>query len=381
MDGLAQILNLEPPDESARAELVALWRLLCRVPAGSWATSSAGLAPLAAACHERRYGAVEPSAVSEMHWTEVARRVDACDVAVLGVPFDGGSFGMRGACSGPTGLRAVWDPIDRVIDLGDLHVVPQLFEDDLLSSEVLDALRLARFGPQSAPLPVSPLTALQVLSSACQDAGLPVITVGGDHSISASTISAFRGRRFAVLHLDAHDDLGVARDGVLLSHSSWLKTLQDRGSTPSLVLQFGMPHDFARGEWLGDALVRIPMPSNSDDLPGIVAAQVAAALARAEVSELYVSIDVDCLRAADAPCTNLPSFSGGLQLASVLSIIAMVGESAEIIGGDVVEAAPSLGGRSFAEDVTSLTVGAIVDALSEAIVKGSERERRAGEAH
>lgn len=350
----------------ALTDLVACLRLLCKPPAAGWATSSAGSAPLAHACHERRFQTTEPLSVNKIHWEAVERLLPTATAAVVGIPFDGASFGYRGAASGPTGLRTVWDPISGVTDCGDIDVVPQLFQDEFLSATVLTELRQARFGSGASTMPVSALTTARFLAELFACAGIPLVVIGGDHSISAPLIAAIRSAPFGLLHFDGHDDLGVARNGINLAHSSWIHDLERKQSAPSQIFQIGMPHNLARGKWLGDRLTRIEALSNPRSVEN-AALGIAHTCAALGLNGLYVSIDVDCVDKSFAPGTNLPN-ENGLSIDQIQSLIERVAEFVPIIGGDVVEVAPILSGsRDWTSDETSLTAAALIDCLCRSI--------------
>lgn len=133
---------------------------LCTPPAAGWAANSAGWAPLAGACHRRRFGTDDTSVVATRHRELVDDRLST---ARIGVPYDGGSHGLRGA-SGPAGVRWCWDPPVGALDCGDV-LVPQLHDDSILSATALRRMRQARFDDPNADLPVSPITAVRRIAA------------------------------------------------------------------------------------------------------------------------------------------------------------------------------------------------------------------------
>ena len=126
----------------------------------------------------------------------VTRDLTGVDVAVVGVPYDGGTSYRSGARFGPRKIREaslmLWGynnplavkPLDvlKVIDYGDVDVIPPAIVDTYqnIESEVGGILR----------------------------AGAAVISLGGDHSISLPLLRA-HARQFgplSVVHFDSHPD-------------------------------------------------------------------------------------------------------------------------------------------------------------------------------
>src|SRR5207244_8318632 len=112
----------------------------------------------------------------------------------LGVPSDVGAGYRRGATLGPQAIRAGllaadadfrgWMERHGVIDIGDVMVIPQLLDDDMLAESQIAASRRALYG-DDRPLPVSPLSIeRRVLSClyALNPRIVPVV-LGGDHSV------------------------------------------------------------------------------------------------------------------------------------------------------------------------------------------------------
>jgi len=153
-----------------------------------------------------------------VRWCEALRRVPDARVAVLGVPSDAGAGFTRGANRAPEPLRRALmarpehpfhDP--RVVDVGDVRVVPQLLSDDMLSPAQLAATRKALYGedPRFAHLPVSPL-------DVCARALAHVTALGPEELFRDSPSSAAlsrRSRRSRALGVGAVAALVTKRSG------------------------------------------------------------------------------------------------------------------------------------------------------------------------
>jgi agmatinase len=94
------------------------------------------------ALQRRWYGAADEAAV-HASFVRSLERIASAKVVVLGVPSDTGAGFRRGANLGPQGIRAQlleedpafprWCDEHGVVDIGDVFVVPQLLEDDMLN--------------------------------------------------------------------------------------------------------------------------------------------------------------------------------------------------------------------------------------------------------
>ena len=139
-------------------------------------------------------------------WRRALERIAGARLVLLGVPSDVGAGFVRGANFAPQSLRREllrrdsWLYRDeRVVDAGDVFVVPQLLHDEMLSPEQLARSRRALYGddPSTHDWPISPLsiteTALGVIRTLAPQAAFLVL--GGDHSIGWPALAAVaRGR-------------------------------------------------------------------------------------------------------------------------------------------------------------------------------------------
>ncbi len=177
------------------------------------------------------------------------RDVSGADVAIVGVPYDGATSYRSGARFGPRAIREqsllLWGynnalgvaPFDvlRVVDFGDVDVVPV----DILATH------------QAIERDVSPLVA----------AGVEVVTLGGDHSITLPLLRAHAAKYgpTAVVHFDAHPDTWDAEfGGQKYSHGTPFRRAIEEGLIDtSAYIQVGIrgptagPEDYADARRLG----------------------------------------------------------------------------------------------------------------------------------
>jgi agmatinase len=262
------------------------------------------------------------------------------DVALVGVPYDGGVSYRTGARFGPRAVREQsslirpWNPVLkvhpfdrlRVADCGDVDVVP-------ISIERTHAAIERRIDTVVA-------------------AGARPLCVGGDHSITLPILRALARRhgRLGVVHFDAHPDTWDEYFGSKLFHGTPFRRAVEEGLIDTArMIQVGIrgplygPEDFAFHDQHGLEVLRIEPIKEQ----GLVWA--AGRLARLRGGPLYCSFDIDALDPAYAPATGTPEV-GGLTSWEALSLVrSLVGTS--LVGADVVEVSPPYDGPG---QITSL---------------------------
>jgi agmatinase len=262
------------------------------------------------------------------------------DVALMGVPYDGGVSYRTGARFGPRAVREQsslirpWNPVLkvhpfdrlRVADCGDVDVVPISIER---THEAIERR-------------IETVVA----------AGARPLCVGGDHSITLPILRALARRhgRLAVVHFDAHPDTWDEYFGSKLFHGTPFRRAVEEGLIDTTrFVQVGIrgplygPEDFAFHDEHGIEVLRIE-PIKEQGL-----AWAAGRLARLRGGPLYCSFDIDALDPAYAPATGTPEV-GGLTSWEALSLVrSLAGTS--LVGADVVEVSPPYDGPG---QITSL---------------------------
>lgn len=255
------------------------------------------------------------------------------DVALLGVPYDGGASYRTGARFGPRAVREQsslirpWNPVLkvhpfqrlRVADCGDIDVVPISIE------RTYDAIEKAID---------------RVLA-----AGAMPLCVGGDHSVTLPILRSLARRqgRLGVVHFDAHPDTWDEYFGSKFFHGTPFRRAVEEGLVdPRRMIQVGIrgplygPEDFAFHDQHGIEVVRIEAVKEQG------ADRVAERLGRLRGGPVYCSFDIDAVDPAYAPATGTPEV-GGLTSYEALELVrALAGLS--LVGADVVEVAPPYDG-------------------------------------
>jgi len=255
------------------------------------------------------------------------------DVAVLGIPFDGGVSYRPGARFGPRAVREQsslirpWHPVLkvhpferlRVADCGDVDVVPVSIED----THAAVTRRIA-----------------DVTS-----AGATPVCVGGDHSVTLPILRALARVHgpLGIVHFDAHPDTWDEYFGSKLYHGTPFRRGVEEGLIdPRRMIQVGIrgplygPEDFAFHDQHGIEVIRI------EEVKERGTAWVAGRLARLRTGPLYCSFDIDAVDPAYAPATGVPEV-GGLTSFEALSLVRGLAEF-PLVGADIVEVSPPYDG-------------------------------------
>jgi guanidinopropionase len=254
----------------------------------------------------------------------------SADIALIGVPFDGGVTHRSGARHGP---RAVRDQSTllrrinaatsvapfaraRVRDLGDCWLE---FPYEL--SGALDEIT-AYFGHVHA-------------------AGAVPLSVGGDHSISLAILRGIaRHRPVGMVHIDAHCDTGDDYMGSRFHHGAPFRRAVEEGLLdPRRVIQIGIRGTTNDPDMWGfsqaSGMRVLGMDEFTDQGWAFAAAEARRVVG---MGPTYLSFDIDSLDPAEAPGTGTPE-AGGITAREALRLLRAL-RGIDFVGGDLVEVAP-----------------------------------------
>jgi agmatinase len=170
-------------------------------------------------------------------------------------------------------------------------------------------------------------------------AGVRPLSVGGDHSISASILKAVGEKRpVGMIHIDAHCDTAGPYEGAKFQHGGPFRlAVLDGVLDPERTIQIGIrggaeylwefSHDSGMTVIHAEEVVEIGMAAVIDKARQIVGD-----------GPTYLSCDIDSVDPGFAPGTGTPEV-GGLTPADVLKLLRGL-QGIDFVGGDVVEVAP-----------------------------------------
>jgi len=255
------------------------------------------------------------------------------DVAIVGVPYDGGTSYRPGARLGPREIRAQSSLIR-----------PYNYFQKVAP---FDLLNVADVGDVDAP-PVSIERCYEAVESrigSLVDAGARPIVIGGDHSISLPILRALAKRHgpLALVQFDAHIDTWDEYFGGKYFHGTpFRRAIEENLIDGRRFVQVGIrgpiygEDDFDFHRQHGITMIDIDQVKT-----GGIAAIVDRI--RAIVSgPAYMTFDIDSVDPAFAPGTGTPEVGGLTSHEAQQLVRGLAGLS--LVGGDIVEVSPLFDG-------------------------------------
>ncbi len=255
---------------------------------------------------------------------------DEVDIALVGVPWDGGTTNRPGARHGPRQIRDLstmarnvnrasgLSPFElcRCADMGDAPVNPVDLHDTLE--------RVEQFFAQLHAKGIAPLAA------------------GGDHLVTLPIMRGIaRGQPVGMVHFDAHTDTWDSYFGnSKYTHGTPFRRAIEEGLLdPRRTVQIGIRgalYNDTENNWGVEQGIRV---IDIDEYHRMGTAEVIAE-ARRIVGDgpTYVSFDVDFLDPVYAPGTGTPEIGGATTYEAQQLVRGLQGLN--LVGGDVVEVSP-----------------------------------------
>ncbi|MBU4531118.1 MAG: agmatinase [Hoeflea sp.] len=255
---------------------------------------------------------------------------EGLDIALVGIPWDGGTTNRAGARHGPREVRnqsslmrrahhvsgvAPFD-VANVADVGDLPVNPINLLDGLARIEVAMEKIVA-----TGALPLS---------------------VGGDHLTTLPVMRAVaKDAPVGMIHFDAHSDTNNSYfgDNPFTHGTPFRRAIEEGLLDPKRVVQIGIrgsvydpdEHGWAKAQGIRiiymEEFVRRGAASVMEEACGIVGS-----------GRTYVSFDIDCIDPSMAPGTGTPEI-GGFSTREAQELVRLL-DGVNIVAADVVEVAP-----------------------------------------
>lgn len=252
------------------------------------------------------------------------------DIALFGIPWDGGTTNRAGARHGPREVRnqsslmrrvhhvSGTSPfaLARVADVGDLSVNP---------IDLKDSLQRIEAGVK-----------------AILDDGAMPLGIGGDHLTTLPVLRAVaRKAPVGLVHFDAHSDTNDTYfgDNRYTHGTPFRRAIEEGLLDPKRTIQIGIRgsiYDADEHDWARAQGVRVVYMEELLDRG--IASVMAEARAVAGIGPTYVSFDIDSIDPSQAPGTGTPEI-GGLLTREAQQMIRLL-DGVEIVAADVVEVAP-----------------------------------------
>ena len=260
---------------------------------------------------------------------------EGLDIALVGIPWDGGTTNRAGARHGPREVRNQSSlmrsahhasgtapfRIANIADVGDVPVNP---------IDLMDGLARIEAGMA------------QIVG-----AGALPLAVGGDHLTTLPVLRAVaagpraKGQPLGMIHFDAHSDTNDSYfGGNRFTHGTPFRRAIEEGLLdPSRIVQIGIrgsvydpgEHDWAKAQGVRIIYMEEFVRRGPDDV-------MAEAREIIGTRPCYVTFDVDAIDPSMAPGTGTPEI-GGLTTREAQQMLRLL-TGLDIAGADVVEVAP-----------------------------------------
>ena len=252
------------------------------------------------------------------------------DIALFGIPWDGGTTNRAGARHGPREVRSQSSLMRRahhvsgtepfsianIADMGDVSVNPIDLHDSLARIEA-------------------------ALAQIIADGALP-LAIGGDHLTTLPVMRAVaRSRPVGLIHFDAHSDTNDTYfgDNAYTHGTPFRRAIEEGLLDPGRTVQIGIrgsvyapdEHDWARAQGVRIIYMEEFVRRGAADV-------MAEARAIAGAGPTYVSFDIDCIDPSMAPGTGTPEV-GGFTTREAQEMLRLL-EGVDIVAADVVEVSP-----------------------------------------
>lgn len=252
------------------------------------------------------------------------------DIALVGIPWDGGTTNRAGARHGPREIRSQSSLMRRV------HHVS--------GTEPFSLAKVADVGDVSVN-PINLMNGLQRIeagiASIVSSGAIPLIA-GGDHLTTLPVLRAVaRKQPIGMIHFDAHSDTNdkYFGDNPYTHGTPFRRAIEEGLLDPKRVIQIGIrgsiyepdEHDWARAQ--GIRIIYM-----EEFVQRGVSKVMEEARRIAGKGPTYVTFDIDCLDPSFAPGTGTPEV-GGFTTREAQQMIRLL-DGVNMIGADVVEVAP-----------------------------------------
>ncbi|MFM2481609.1 agmatinase [Celerinatantimonas sp. YJH-8] len=260
----------------------------------------------------------------------VVTDLSSIDIALIGIPFDGGVTNRAGTRHGPREVRnqsSLVRTINQATGIAPFDLVQV--------GDIGDALPDSPFELTGAH------KAIEDYYTRVKQSGVLPLSVGGDHSVTLPVLRAMaKEAPVALIHFDAHCDTGDFYLGSKFHHGSPFKIATEEGLIdPNKTIQIGIrgsvtdrdiwKFSYERGMRVIhiEEFYQLGLDAVIDEIKQVVGQ-----------SPVYITFDIDVLDPCFAPGTGTPEV-GGITTFEAQKLIRSLSEF-NIIGADVVEVSP-----------------------------------------
>jgi len=273
------------------------------------------------------------------------------DFAVLGVPFDEGTWGWPGERYGPRGMRESSQEYNHDLTEGFYYI-----DGD---RTVLKGKHWVDVGdvPVMPTVPVQTDDKITEMVRKIRSKGAFPIVLGGDHSITFPVLRAF-DIPITVIHFDAHLDTWNGAPGNV-DHASWVNRAVQLPHVKKVVQvgQRGLAND---EEAMGNARKAHTTVITAEQVHRKGVEWALSQIPSAE--NIYITFDVDVMDPALAPGTGTLE-PDGFNFSEIDSLLKGAATKGRLVGMDIVEVNPM---RDTSTRTEQTAIRLLIDTLASA---------------
>jgi guanidinopropionase len=261
-----------------------------------------------------------------------AERADDVEIALLGLPWDGGTTTRTGARYGPRQIR------EMSTLLRSVHPTSGINPYTLVNcADVGDA-------PTNPVDPVRTMSMLEEFVAALIAKGAVPLSFGGDHLVSLPVLRALKpANPLALVHFDAHSDMYdyYYEDAKFTHGTPFRRAVEEDLVDPRRTIQIGIRGTyFATNEhqWCMDqGIQQVGIDELRDRGCDALVERIRRTVGTAPA---YLTFDIDCLDPSFAPGTGVPEIAGVSTYEAQRILRGLRG--LDFVGGDFVELSPPI---------------------------------------
>ena len=261
--------------------------------------------------------------------SEAQTTYERAKVVILPIPYENTTTYRKGCQHGPAAIIAASDQLEAY----DIELEQEICQETAIFTT--KAIADTRANPDLTPEAMIEITTSRI-SELIAD-GKFVVTLGGEHSITAGVVKAYQqilSKPFTVIQIDAHGDLRHSYEGSIYNHACVMRRVIDMGM-PTLAVGI-------RSICLEEAeLIKqqhIPVIWAKDIYRDSSWCDRAIALITTE--RVFITIDLDGLDPSLMPGVGTPE-PGGLNWYELTRFLRAVFTKHQVIGCDLMELAPT----------------------------------------
>ena len=253
-----------------------------------------------------------------------------CDIAMVGIPYDGAVTNRPGARHGPREIR------NSSSMMRSIHPVTRT-----------DPYQQCRIG-DGGDVPFTNVYEVEKAHKDIEDfinlfttSGVPILAAGGDHSVTLPILRSLgKDEPLSLIHIDAHTDTWDDFLGTDYSHGAPFRRAVEEGLIdPTKTIQIGIRGaQNASVGWDYSKSVGMHVVFMEDVVEMGIPAVIQKTREIIGSTRTYLSFDIDSIDPAFAPGTGTPEV-GGFTTREALSMIRGF-NGLNLVGADVVEVSP-----------------------------------------